>query len=666
MTRFIPVLLTFIFLPSFLLAQESGSCTFGKPKMEELTNTVCKIDPGAAAMILYEKGEVELGVDPTYNLILIHHYHFRYKIFDKRGLPKATFTITFEQGGTNENEIIKNIEGCTYNLVKERISKTILIPERIKEIKLGEIEYQKVIDMPDVKEGSVFDIRYTVEKYITTKQYNPKEWVFQHDLPVMWSEYRTSIPVRFNYRIGKTGAIPIQHIQGEEQWKYGVFIDTRRTAVNIFTVKDMPSFQDEPYLNSRNDYIPKVNYELANIEFPNTNRYIIYILPKITYTENWDQAYLLMKGSGEFGEKFRKDGLLGDAVQAIQPVKDTMERIKRAFEYVSKRIHWNGEMSLHETDDPKEVFIKREASATEINLILVSLLQQLDLQAYPVILSTRGNGKIETDYPLLDQFNYTIATVNLRGKYILMDATDPLTKPGMLPLRCLNEQAILLANKGSRPIPITPIEKDAQMEMMRVAINTNGDVEGMTKISKSGYNAHDARELLLKEGDRNFISAIEREEDSWLVKDVVLENRSEINEPFTISYNFNFSLFEKDKTIQFSPMFSERETLNPFNEDYRIYPIDLAYGKDKMFIAEIQLPADFDIVELPKSATINLPDNMGKFTYFITTTDHVIKISSRITLNEYYFTADEYETLKNFYQAIIAKHAERILLKRKG
>ena len=61
---------------------------------------------------------------------------------------------------------------------------------------------------------------------------------------------------------------------------------------------------------------------------------------------------------------------------------------------------------------------------------------------------------------------------------------------------------------------------------------------------------------------------------------------------------------------------------------------------------------------------MTLPDNAGRFMYAVTVEKSKISVASRITLRKPIYFADEYDALRAFYDQIIAKHNEQIVLKK--
>ena len=205
-----------------------------------------------------------------------------------------------------------------------------------------------------------------------------------------------------------------------------------------------------------------------------------------------------------------------------------------------------------------------------------------------------------------------------------------------------------------------------RFEMLTASLNTSsGEITGSTVISKGGYEAHEMREAIKEQGESNLLKDFKKANAEWKIENFKLENKDNISESVKLSFDFHFPENVSSGTIYLNPMLSGRVESNPFTEQTRIYPVDLTAASDNAYMATIKIPEGYVVDEIPKPATVALPDNLGKFTYIINTSADAIKISSRITLNEFYFAAEEYELLRNFYDLIVQKHTEQLVLKKK-
>ncbi len=105
---------------------------------------------------------------------------------------------------------------------------------------------------------------------------------------------------------------------------------------------------------------------------------------------------------------------------------------------------------------------------------------------------------------------------------------------------------------------------------------------------------------------------------------------------------------------------------NPFKVASRIYPVDFAHPSEDVYICNFIIPEGYAVEEMPKSVVLTLPENAGKFTYMLQISGNRIQVMSKISIGKQVFYAEEYDYLKQFYAALVAKQAEQIVLKKKS
>jgi hypothetical protein len=651
-------LLVFLCLvTNILFAQELEiKAKYGKVSEEELRMTYYSKDSSAEAVVLYEEAIVSFDYDNVNGITMFYSYFGRFKILKKSGLDHGIIKIPFYQGSYNKKEIIRNVDGCTYNLEDGKVVSSKLTKELIFHEHVFDEQYQDKIRMPNVKEGSVFEYRYIKETPFSVR-HKPATWYFQGSIPVQWSEYNILIPTNLNYRIFKNGYLPfLTNTLGATGMKVGG-TETTGTQYRV-AVKDAPAFRNEAFITSGRDYISKIEFELTSIQFPNS--------PLRKLSETWENLDKTLLKTDHYEETFSRTGFLEPVIEQLKTVKDTMQCIQLAFGYVSKSLEWDGNTSVFPRTDAKKVYENKKGNVTEINLILVSLLKALGFDANPLILSTRENGKINEQYPSLDKFNYTIACVTLNGKDVLMDATDAFTKPGMLPERCLNGTGRLIKPGNSRFISLKPTEKNVQLKTYTASLNLrSGEIVGNAVISMSGYKAHSNRKKINGQGEAEVLKNFKKNNPEFQISNLKLEDNGIVSDPVKISFDFNYPDNIPESAIYFNPILSGRIKNNPFTKETRIYPVDMVMPSDDLYMGSIKIPEGYEVEEIPKSASILLHDNLGKFSYMVSIVGDEIKVVSRITLNEYYFAPEEYKFLKDFYDLIVQKQAQQIVLKKK-
>tara|TARA_R110002020_G_scaffold293535_6_gene509255 strand:- start:5705 stop:6046 length:342 start_codon:yes stop_codon:yes gene_type:complete len=95
----------------------------------------------------------------------------------------------------------------------------------------------------------------------------------------------------------------------------------------------------------------------------------------------------------EFGKQLQSVRYLeNDAKQLISQEGDTLNRLKKAFEFVKHRITWNGKRSYWAKKDLEESYTSRTGNVAGVNLNLIAFLNACGFDAHPVLLSTRQHG----------------------------------------------------------------------------------------------------------------------------------------------------------------------------------------------------------------------------------------------------------------------------------
>ena len=85
---------------------------------------------------------------------------------------------------------------------------------------------------------------------------------------------------------------------------------------------------------------------------------------------------------------------------------------------------------------------------------------------------------------------------------------------------------------------------------------------------------------------------------------------------------------------------------------------------DEIYILNMQVPAGYQVDELPKQAKVTLNEDEGSFEYLIQQSGDRIQLRCRTKLNKANFEPDDYETLRNFFSFIVEKEGEQIVFKK--
>jgi hypothetical protein len=117
--------------------------------------------------------------------------------------------------------------------------------------------------------------------------------------------------------------------------------------------------------------------------------------------------------------------------------------------------------------------------------------------------------------------------------------------------------------------------------------------------------------------------------------------------------------------IYIKPTLKTEFDQNPFRLNERNYPVEFPYPFRDEFILDLTLPTNYEIEEMPQSATATLSKKGGKFDYTATKTENGMRLNIKIEVNQLFFEAKDYSMVKAFFNQIAVKQAEQIVLRKK-
>ncbi|TCN63876.1 DUF3857 domain-containing protein [Acetobacteroides hydrogenigenes] len=625
---------------------------FGKYCQEEFDMKRYPKDPAAEAVVIYDIGKSRFLYDYR-SFSLIFERRMKIKILNKAGLKWAQIAIPYYEENSAFEEI-ETIQGNTYNLENGALRRTPLDPKNAFTEKINEHWYERKFAMPDVKEGSIIEIAYTIKSpYL----FNLRSWEFQWKIPVIYSEYTTRMTPFYNYIYVFQGAPKFDGFKSYADRSTTERFDgvDYNDMVYEFVMKDLPAFRDESFISSINDYIVKIDFQLASIATTAGAQKNIMT--------TWDKLVKDMLNEDSFGKYLRNSQ---DKAKTIVPefnagLMPQMETAKKINLFVKSNYSWNGRNDKFASKSIKEFFLSKTGNAADINLFLTGMLNAAGIESYPVLISTRGHGKIKLDYPFQHFFNSVVTLAYIDNQPILLDATDPLCDFGELPVRCINDKGLVVNKKktewatpsgasGSSTlhnITIIPMpDKDTTYQRHRI-ISTGYDAINYRSQFSSSYS--DLKTKILG----NFTSS-----DSLRQKNLL-----QIGKPFELSYNVGMTLDQIEDKIIVTPFLNASITENPLKQDSRSYPVDMVYSNTNQFSSTIIIPKGYKLLSKPEDVTVDNP--MVNIAYKVEQQgDASLRVSGRYTFKKDSYPIYEYSDIKFYYKMIVDKFNQKIILQK--
>ena len=612
-----------MFIPVIKLHADSPPLKYGKVSKEELAMTVYDGDSSAAAVLLCDYGYFH-AANFEFRRVL------RVKILRKEGYYWADKVFPIARKDQSVH-----VRGMTYNLIDGEIEKTKLKSESIFKERLSENLYRYHISMPAVKVGSVFDIEFTYPRI-------PEAWYFQQDIPVKLSVLIMEKSEYVSFRKSFCGYEPLAYAS-DHQW----------------VAKNIPAFKPEPFINSPENYISKVEFDILNISFPG------YYYNDVT--TSWDEVAEYLDDSKYFGVAMRAAGYMRQEANILSEKypEPSEELLKEAFEFI-KDFHWNDQYSIYTSKESiSYMYSDKSGNSADVNLALVQLLKKLGFAANPVVLSARKNGLLSPYKPSINKLDFVIAQVVFKEKEYLLDATEKYAPFYLLPPKCLNGFGYEVIEDKSKQISLAPSKKAQKMVFSTLQLNQDLSLEGSIKISQKDYAALEYRKTYFDFASQdNFLDHIIQEHPGLRISNYEVENLNHIYSPIKENYEVKLKnqLEEVDDELHLYPMVFDRLVKNPFHLEERKYPIDYGYTSSATYIASIAIPENFKIKSIPEKARVELPEDAVDFTYQVTQLGQNLQFVFKVNINKTLILQDQYKLLKEWYNQMLLKHAEPIVL----
>jgi transglutaminase-like putative cysteine protease len=513
--------LFFIFLNVTSYSQDIPIKWKDIPK-EDLEMTSYSADSAASALILCDFGSTTFNDD----LSLIYERHIRVKIFNENGYGLATFTISFY----DDIEYIDDIEGYTYWLDESgKVLKAELDEDDIQKEVVRDDLINNKFTMPALKPGCVFEIKY---KIVTKSLALVRDWYFQYSEPVRWSEYRLMYIRNITYSSVSRGYEPFYVSESTQSTKVVSGTAKRYSNGSIahcnnlrWVVKDAPAVRKEPFITCTDDYKNRVEIQLSSYTIPGHG--------VETFSKTWPKFIKEFLDAKWFGDKISNSGKIKDlSAKITEGITDPEEKIKAIYKWVSSSIVWSGRNTKFVDKSLNSIIDSKEGNSAEINMLLISLLKSANIECDPLVLSTRGNGKIQDLYPIMGQFNYVIARAKVNSKYYFLDATDPERPYDLLPSKVLNVKAIAIKEGPVEWTNLNCDKKNNTKSIANVTIDEQGSLSGYFEVSLGEYRSVDLRNALT---EKNQTEAIKEMLDTELygfeIDSVNILNKDSIDSP---------------------------------------------------------------------------------------------------------------------------------------
>lgn len=630
---------------------------WGEVPPEDLSMTAYSADPDANAVVLGDYGYLIKELEES-KLLFRFQRHRRIKVLNAAAFDQSAIDISYHSG-TSSPEHLSYLQVQTFLPNGEKI--TAKGKDFTDQIEEDANMTTRSFSFPEIQDGAILEYRYEI---VTSDIGASRYWYFQGDLPVRTSELSIEVPNWFRYEYLFQGSGDLL-VSEEDEKSIDVRINTiTKIRTKKYRMENIPVIKTEPLIANINDHRSRILFQLKEIRFPNkTTR---------PYMSTWADLSKKLLMNPQFGlqlnDPLMHNTLFNTETNAIIDSNVSKEeKAEQLYRYLVQNIAWNQKYSIYSPVSLNESFLLKKANSGELNMMLTILLRKAGITANPIVISTRSNGQMIRFFSVESQFNHILVQAKLDDKNILMDISDPLCPINFPRKDALNKAGWLVSKKNSRWVNIDiPYSTDTYFSSL--SLNENGDLSGKIKGDIKGYPTITHRKEAQETPDKKIFNT------KWMSKypdikidSLMLSNVDAPSKPFQVSMNCNIpnAATKSGDQLSLKPLLFSNILENPLTEMERMYAVNLPYPIKEKHIMNLSIPTGYIVEKLPEEFHLVLPNDGAQFHYLIKQKGDAIQVVSRITIQQTRYQPTEYLQIKNFFDQIIEKQKDAIILKQK-
>ncbi len=656
------LLLLFCFCSLQVLADGqtiSPNLKFGKPTMEELTMETYSPDSSATAVILCDLTDVNyiFRVD---RFKIIYSHKVKIKILKPEGTSYANVTIPYYEHKTDRSvkELVTGLEATAYNVEGGKIVRTKMKRDVVFRERINDYYMQVKFSIPQVKAGTVLEYEYMLESDIYSSIHN---WQAQSEIPTLYTEYDIVVPEYFRFNIDMRGSETLKRLDEPTNLTFSIGGDLVPCSARHLNFKgnQLPALKDDSYVWYLDDYNTQVNLELQGVQFPGA-------LYK-TFTQTWGQIDKLLLEDTEFGGRLKMNNPLKEEMAALpwDKMNSTMDKIAAIYILLKNKVKWNGNYALY-GNSSRQILKEGTGSNADINFILISMLKDAGIPAYPAVMSRRNLGMLPYAHPSLQKLNtFIVAIANTDSTMVYLDGSVGDGYINIIPPVLMADRARIIAPNGqSQWVGLANLGRNQLRSSVRASISPEGVVTGTRETVYMGQYASNLRNKYRTAKDSTeFVNKLASDENIQ-VKAISMKGRQLFSPEVRETVEFEKQSTVNDEFIYVNPLVFLHVSESTFKQAERKLPVEFPYLDQVTLSVNLTIPEGYTVDEIPESIKIGTNNGKVSCRYVVSQQNNLVSIRYTFQLNQLLFLHTDYPELQKFWEVMANKNNEMMVLKK--
>ncbi len=565
------------------------------------------------------------------------------KIINKKGIKKYS-SLTFPFSKKNQKLKVYFIKIIQPNgniiHINPNLLKTVTAPFN-PEAPIFSNQLLKTIQLPGLIKGSIIDYKY---RTVVIKPYMKNNF-FTEDYfgglsPLKKSVYKLTIPKGLYYRYAGYGL----------KEKPEIIKNSLNTTL-IWSIWNRKKITPEEMGPGESFIVPHV---------------------MISSVKSWNKVALWY---AHLTKDIIKPGVeLNNYIGSLIHSKKTkLEKIKAIYNFTAKKIRYVGyEFGIngYKPSNVNSIFKNRFGDCKDHATLFSSMLKQIGVNAYPVLIPTTEIPDMNPDIPTPFVFDHEITAIKLKsGKFMFADTTSNVTTFGDLPPMDQGRNVLILVNgKGiTAKTPIFPPSKNSISVKEYASVSSGGTLNVKSSLIYSG--AYDMYKRYL------YSSTSKRKKKDAILKDVMsivpnarltgysFKNGNSLTKPYIENFSFaakNYSGKNGSIIIIRFPLRTRTELTKITAMDKRKYPLKFGYNFSEKTAVYLSFPENYKIVFIPK--TVNIRNAAGSFATSYSVKNNTAVFRSYFSVNGYKIKPRDYTAAKKLFNGAIKALSNQIIM----
>ena len=659
-----PVLLLFLAIPALLSAQ-----SFQPISPDELKMTSDPKAPGADAVYLDIR-------DVSNDDMSYESFYVRIKVLTEKGKELATIQLPYlkqqaasDNGKLEEGSRITDIKGRTIHPDGTVIPLEVK-PEDLLVAQSGQLQVnRKVLNMPSVEVGSVFEYMWTLrypEGTANSPTWDVQRPYFIHKAHFEFLPFKAFQPHQLTtmFLTDSDGDNLDELIWWSLLPKGATVKVAPATSIYTLDVTDIPAAPDEDWMPPVESYLYKVRFY-----YKDQNDTLHWWLEA---SKRWDKRVMrfadpskpiqqavaqLVSPSDTDLVKAQK---LYTAVQALDNTDFTRARSK------SER----KDLQLRTQKRAEDTLAQKSGSSREIAMLYLAMLRAAGLTAYPAEVPDRSERMFDATYLSLDQLTNTLVILKTADKDVFLDPGSKMCPFGQLAWQHTAINGIRQGEQGLSftGTPLSSFNQNITRRSGDLALDSHGGVSGRLQFVMTGQQAlywrqkaldNDQTELK-KQFDHELASEIPNSVEAHIDHFLGLDDPN-VNLMAVVNVTGTIGVPTSRRILLPGYFFESRGSVPFVKEEKREMAVDMHYGDVVTDQIVYHLPGGFNVEGAPQSADIAW---QGHAHYIASS----VTAPGQITITRSFARAftlakpDEYQDLRGLYQKISASDQGQLVL----